>query len=291
MEHSRRHFLAMLLGSFVAQVGVGARRAWPDTTTRQAPFVVDAGLLYGVVNLHLDGTLNESVDRGAGTYAVTLGGEGTGMTVRIESRGTLHQRRWTPLEAHSLFVVRGRQTRSDTTYDWTRRAIDYHFRAETFFLRRLRVADDVITVPPGMHVDDAVSAMLNYADDLWAPQPDGTFQTRIVRRQKPENEGPDDVRGRYRAELAPLTLTRSTDPKSGKPTALFDLSRFSSWAKRDEPARITFGADRRPETLALDMIYGTTVTVELRSVELRRLQGSALESSRPVARAVRSHRR
>ena len=272
MDDGRRQFLRVLFASLVTQLGWGARHAWPDTTSRQSPFVVDAGLLYGMIGLHLDGTLNESVDRGAGTYAVTLGGEGAGMTIRIQSRGTLQQRRWTPLEAHSLFIVRGRQTRSDTTYDWVRRTIEYHYRAETFFLRRLRVADDVLTVPPGVHVDDAVSAMLNYADDLWAPHADGTFQTRIVRRKKPDNEGPDDVRGAYRAELAPLTLTLTSDTRSGKSTARFDLSRFSSWARPDEPARITFGADRHPETVALDMIYGTTVKVELRNVELRRLQ-------------------
>jgi hypothetical protein len=273
LDGGRRRFLKMLVTSLVAPFGLRATRAWPDATSRHAPFIVDAGLLYGVVNLHLDGTLDESIDRAAGTYAVTLGGDGVGMTVRIESRGVLQQRRWTPLEAHSTFTVRGRPTRSDITYDWARRTVAYHYRGETFFLRRLRVADDVVSVPPGVHVDDAVSAMLNYADDRWTPQADGTYQTQIVRRKKPENEGPDDVRGVYRAELAPLTLKLTSDPKSGKPTALFDLSRFSSWAKPDEPARITFGPDRRPETLALDMIYGTSVKVELRSVELRRASG------------------
>jgi hypothetical protein len=40
----------------------------------------------------------------------------------------------------------------------------YHYREDTFFLRRLRVADDVVSIPHGMHLDDSVSAALNYAD-------------------------------------------------------------------------------------------------------------------------------
>ena len=36
------------------------------------------------------------------------------------------------------------------------------------------------------------------------------------------------------------------------------------WAKRNGPARITFGRDKRPELLALAMILGTTVKIEIR---------------------------
>ena len=53
------------------------------------------------------------------------------------------------------------------------------------------------------------------------------------------------------------------------PIALFDLTRFSSWAKRSEPGRITFNRDKRPELVMLDMMLGTKVRVELRSPELR----------------------
>jgi hypothetical protein len=50
------------------------------------------------------------------------------------------------------------------------------------------------------------------------------------------------------------------DP-SGKSTALFDLSRFSSWAKPSEPARVVFAASRRPELITSSMILGTSVTI------------------------------
>ena len=67
----------------------------------------------------------------------------------------------------------------------------------------------------------------------------------------------------------PLALKIAADPASGKPIALFDLTRFSSWAKRSEPGRITFNQDKRPELVMLDMMLGTKVRVELRSPELR----------------------
>jgi hypothetical protein len=62
-------------------------------------------------------------------------------------------------------------------------------------------------------------------------------------------------------------LQVAADPASGKAIALFDLTRFSSWAKRGEPGRITFNRDKRPELVMLDMMLGTKVRVELRSPE------------------------
>lgn len=269
---SRRRCLRVLLTSIMVGPGLGARLAGGETALGRAEYVADVGLLYGALNLHLDGVLTESADRAAGRYAVTMAGEGNGIASKIESRGLLRAGRWVPLESHSLFNVRERESRSDIAYDWTQRTIAYRFRGETFLRGRLRIADDLIAVPDGMNVDDAASAALNYADGSWAAEADGTLLTHIARRQKPDDEGPDDSRGTYRAEVVPLRLMLGSDPASGKPTALFDLSRFSSWARRDEPARITFGHDRRPESLALDMILGTTVRVEMRYPEPRRSQ-------------------
>jgi len=82
-----------------------------------------------------------------------------------------------------------------------------------------------------MHVDDFISATLNYADGRWPPQADGSLQTHVIRRKKADDEGPDDVQTSYRAELVPFSLKVAPDPESGKLTALFDLTRFSSWAK------------------------------------------------------------
>ncbi len=267
---SRRRFLALPLALLLAPLTLPWGRARAGTEARRATYAVDVGILYGMLSFHLNGTLTETVDRAAGRYDVTIAGEGDGIANRIQSSGVLRDGRWTPREAHSFFSVKGRESRSDITFDWTRSRIEYRYRGETFFLRRLRVANDVVDVSEGLHVDDLVSATLNYAEGRWPARPDGTFQTHVVRRKKADDEGPDDVqRGAYRAELVPFVLQVTPDPASGKPTALFDLSRFTSWAKRDELARITFNQDRRPELMTLGMVLGTTVKVELHSPELR----------------------
>jgi hypothetical protein len=66
-----------------------------------------------------------------------------------------------------------------------------------------------------------------------------------------------------RAELVPFELKVAPDPETGKASARFDLTRFSSWAKKSEPARIVFGADRRPEVITSSMILGTKVTIRM----------------------------
>lgn len=123
----------------------------------------------------------------------------------------------------------------------------------------MRIAHDVLSISESMRVDDAVSAMLNYREGRWPPQPDGSFRTNVVRRKRQENERPDDVQDAYRAELAPFSLRVAVDPRSGERTARFDLSRFSSWAKPEHPATITFGADGNPERMTMEMILGTSV--------------------------------
>jgi len=144
-------------------------------------------------------------------------------------------------------------------------AIAYRARGETFFLRRLRVVEDVVAIPTGTHVDDAVSATLNYADGLWSPR-DGALHTFVVRRRHAPNEGPDEVATGYRAELAPLEARVAPDPENGKSSALFDLSPFSSWMRPSRPARIVFGINRRPELITSSMILGSSVTIRLGAV-------------------------
>jgi hypothetical protein len=266
---SRRQFLAVPVALLLAPASRLWNRAWAEPESRRAAYTVDVGILYGMLSYHLDGTLVEAVDRAAGRYEVRIVGEGDGIANRLESSGVLLDGQWTPRESHSFFSVKGRESRSDITYDWARRTIEYHFRGETFFLRKLRVADDVVAIPEGLHVDDSLSATLNYADDRWPPGADGSYQTQVIRRKKPEDEGPDDAQASYRAELVPLALRVSADPASGKPTALFDLTRFSSWARRDQPGRITFGRDKRPELMTLGMVLGTKVKIELKSQALR----------------------
>jgi hypothetical protein len=257
----RRDFLSLPLAFLL----VSFARASADTVAHTAPYRVDVRLLYGALTYRIDEILAESIDRSAGRYEVAMMGEGDGIVNRIESSGVLRQGRWAPLRSRSFFSVKGRESRGDVTYDYTARKIDYHFKGETFFLRRLRVVDDSLPMPDGLLIDDAISATLNYADELWRPQTDGDLLTHIVRRKIASNEGPDDVQAQYRAELAPLTLKVAVDAETRKPTARFDLTRFSSWARQSQPALITFGTDRRPEHLNLPMILGTSVQISLKT--------------------------
>ncbi len=257
----RRDFLSLPLAFLLAPLA----RAAADTVAYTAPYRVDVRLLYGALTYRIDETLAESIDRSAGRYEVAMTGEGDGIVNRVESSGALRQGRWAPLRSRSFFSVKGRESRGDVTYDYTARRIDYHFKGETFFLRRLRVVDDSLPIPEGLLIDDAISATLNYADQLWRPQTDGDLLTHIVRRKIASNEGPDEVQAQYRAELAPLTLKVAVDAETRKPTARFDLTRFSSWARQSQPALITFGTDRRPEHLNLPMILGTSVQISLKT--------------------------
>src|SRR5262245_30700028 len=256
----RRQFLSLPLALFLAPLA----RAHASETHR-VPYGVEVGLLYGTLVYRVEGAMTEAVDRSAGRYDVTIVGEGDGIVTRVESAGALGQGRWIPLRSRSFFSVKGRESRGEVTYDHARGSAEYHFRGETFFLRRLRVVDDVVPIPAGLLVDDSISAILNYADRLWAPRPDGSFLTHVVRRKLSANEGPDDVQTRYRAELAPLKLEVGVDATTKKPIAHFDLTRFSSWAKPDQPALVTFGPDRRPEHLSLPMILGTSVQIRLKA--------------------------
>jgi len=85
-----------------------------------------------------------------------------------------------------------------------------------------------------------------------------------VRRQRPEKEGPDDVSQAYRAEIVPLAMKVASEPETGKAAASLDLTRFSSWAKERQPARVVFGPDRRPESITASLILGTSITIRFR---------------------------
>ncbi len=212
----RRDFLTLPLALVLAPLA----RVGAEPVIRRGQYAADVGVLYDMLTFHLDGTIEESIDRTAG------------------------------------------QSRTEVDYDHARRAIAYRARGETFFLRRLRVVEDVVAIPTGTHVDDAVSATLNYADGLWSPR-DGALRTFVVRRRQAPDEGPDEVATGYRAELAPLEAKLAPDPENGKSSALFDLSPFSSWMRPSRPARIVFGINRRPELITTSMILGSSVTIRL----------------------------
>jgi hypothetical protein len=233
-----------------------------EPAARRGQYAADIGILYDMLTFHLDGTIEESIDRGTGEYHVVVAGAGGSIANRLESWGVLREGRWTPVRSRSWFRVRGRQSRTEIDYNHARRTIEYHGRGETFFLRRLRVVDDVVTVPDGMRVDDVISATLNYAEGLWLPR-EGTLRTFVVRRRRATDEGTDDVAATYRAEIAPLEAKLAPDSRTGKDHALFDLSPFSSWVPPTRPARIVFGANRRPELVTSSMILGSSVTIRI----------------------------
>jgi hypothetical protein len=222
-------------------------------------------MLYGALTFHHPGAIEETVDQTAGRYEVLADGESGGISSHIASKGRLRNGRWAPVSTTARFRVAGRNTRTDVAYDYERGVAEYHLRAETFFLRRLRVADDVIPIPTGVHVDDALSAILNYADGRWRPAPDGRLRTHVVRRRRPEGEAIDDVQTSYRAEIVPLEVALVAEPRSGRTVGEFDLSRFSSWASRRKPGRVLFGADRRPMEIEASLILGTSVDIRFQA--------------------------
>src|SRR5262249_39780011 len=103
------------------------------------------------------------------------------------------------------------------------------------------------------------SAELNFAADKLDRDPDGTYRTYIVRRSRPENEGPDDVSpSGYRAELIPLRFQVVADQTSRRLRAKIDITGFSSWARRDQPAPVTFGPDRHLQSVPSKLMLGPT---------------------------------
>jgi hypothetical protein len=257
---SRRTFIATALACALGQ----PRWAAGEVDARKGNFTARAAILYGAFRFDQSGVIDERVDRAAGSYEVRMTGRGHEMTTDIESTGILRDGRWAPLRFTDRFVVYGRESRLEVTHDHARRVIRYRGRSETFLLRRIRETDDTVAVPPGAHVDDVVSATLNYAEGRWPPEADGRLVTQVVRRRRVPGERPDDLAQRYRAELVPFVLRVGTDA-GGRATAALDLTRFSSWAKEDEPARIVFGSNRRPETITASLILGTSLAIQLDS--------------------------
>ena len=256
---SRRAFLGALAWAL-------GRPRWVagQVDVRKGVFTAQAAILYGALRFEESGVIDERIDPAAGTYDVRITGRGQSMTTDIESTGALRDGRWVPLRFTDRFNVHGRESRLEIVYDHARGSIQYHGRSETFLLRRLRTTDDTVPIPSGAHVDDVISATLNFAENRWLPEPDGKYVTQVVRRRRAPGERPDDHERRYRAELVPLELRVRTD-SVGRATAALDLTRFSSWARDDEPARIVFGANRRPETISATLVLGTSLTIRLQA--------------------------
>jgi hypothetical protein len=254
----RRTVLGLALAWVLAPGRLGAAEA----DVQKGAFSARAAILFGAFRFEENGVIEEAIDPAAGRYQVRIRGAGTDMTTEIESTGVLREGRWTPVRFTDRFVIYGRESRLEITYDLAGGLVQYRGRSETFLLRRVRMTDDTLVVPAGTHVDDVVSASLNYAEGRWPAEADGRRLTQVVRRQRAPGEHPDDAERRYRAELVPLELRVGPDA-GGHPTALLDMTRFSSWAREEEPARIVFGANRRPETITATLILGTSLTIRI----------------------------
>jgi hypothetical protein len=263
MEHvlSRRQLLVALpLGLLF-----GLRRAHALEDGRSAfAYQLDLSVLFSFLTLSLTGTAVQEIDRRGGKYRVTMEGQGTGLSTRTEATGIIRDGRFKPVETKAVHHFRNRQNTSTTTYDYTRQRAELHAVGHTLLLGKRRQVDDVLAIPPGRPVDDLISAELNFAENTLDREPDGTYYTWVVRRARGDNEGPDDVSpDGYRAELVPLRFRPSPDPATGGLTAQIDITRFSSWARPGQPARVTFAPDRQLSSVQSVLLYGTTLNVRV----------------------------
>lgn len=263
MEHllSRRQLLAAL--PFGLLFGRGRAHALEEGRSGFA-YQLDLSILFNFLTLSLSGTAVQEIDRRAGKYRMTLEGQGTGISTRTEATGIIRDGRFMPVETKAVHHLRNRQNTSTTSYDYARQRAEIHAVTHTLLMGRRRQVDDVLAIPPGRHVDDLISAELNFADNTLDRDPDGTYYTWVVRRARADNEGLDDVSpDGYRAELVPLRFRPSPDPATGGLTALIDITRFSSWARVDQPARVTFARDRQLASVQSLLMYGTTLKVRV----------------------------
>jgi hypothetical protein len=196
-----------------------------------------------------------------------LTGQGTGVSTRTTGAGIIQDGRFKPTELQSVHTVRGRENRTALSYDYQRGLVEYHSVSYTLILGRRRLADDVVRLAPGQHVDDIFSAELNFAADKLDRDPDGAYRITVVRRARPADEGPDDVSSDgYRAELATVLLRATPGGAAGRMTARLDLTGFSSWARPNQPAQVAFAADRHLESVEAPLMLGTNFALRLGAV-------------------------
>ncbi len=258
---TRRQFLALPFGLFFVQ----ARARAEEPARSVLDYDLHLAVLFDLLNFKVSGSVVADVERRLGRYRVTMAGQGTGISTRTEAVGVIRAGRFNPTETRSTHRLRGRESWVVTTYDYDRGQLELHGVSHTLVLGRRRQVDDVLPLPPGQHVDDLVSAVLNFADNTLDREPDGTYRALIVRRARADTEGPDDVSpGGYRAELVPLRF-KPTEASSGRLTASIDVTRFSSWARADHPARVTFTHDRQLESIYSPLILGSSLQLRVTS--------------------------
>jgi hypothetical protein len=261
---SRRGVL-LGLGSLVLGSTLPFRHAAATPpAARTFDYRVDISMLYALLRYSVGGSMVEEIDAGAGRYRVLITGSGTGVTTRIEARGLIDHGRYRPLELKSAHSFLGRPSSLSISYDYARGLVDYHAVGHTLLSGRRRQVDDVVALPPGRPVDDAVSAGLNFAAGRLEQDPDGAYRMTVLRRSRPRGEGPDEVTpGAYRVEIVPVRFQIEPDSSTGKLIARVDMSGWSSWARADQPARLVFSPERRLESIESHLIWGSAVRMRL----------------------------
>jgi hypothetical protein len=258
----RRSFLlglaALSLGALVPGAsGAGTRRTFP--------YRVDISMLWGVVRYSVAGSMEEQIDGEARRYRVLITGTGTGVESRIDARGLIDDTgRHRPLEMQNTHVLAGRESWLSITYDYGRGVVDYRSVGHTLLLGRRRQVDDVVALPAGRAVDDAVSAGLNMVAGRVDQDASGAYLMSILRRMRPSGEGPDDVTpGAYRVQIVPVRFRVEPNAGTGKLVARVDVSGWSSWARPDAPAQLVFTPDRRLQALEARLALGSTVRMQI----------------------------
>ena len=260
-----RRAVVLGLGALVLGFSLPTRRAAATSpAARTFGYRVDISMLFDLLRYSVDGSMVEEVDAEAGRYRVVITGSGTGVSSRIEARGLIDNGRYRPLELKSAHSFAGRSSTLSITYDYARGLVDYHAIGHTLLRGTRRQVDDVVALPPGEPVDDAVSAGLNFAAGRLERDPDGAYRMAVLRRSRPRGEGPDDVTpGAYRVEVVPVRFQVEPDPGTGKLIARVDVSGWSSWARADQPARLVFTPERRLESIESRLIWGSAVRMRL----------------------------
>jgi len=258
---SRRAFLTLPLAMLLplrAALGTAA----PSKV--EVRYRVELGVLFDLFTFTQSGTAEVDIDRARGRYRVLIVGEGSGSASRTETTGLIRGGRFMPHRAESLHWLRGRENRLSILFDYERGRIVYDSVGHTLLLGRRREVHDIVGLPAGQPVDDAMSVVLNFADDRLPVSPDGSYVTSVIRRSRPDGEGVDDIsRDGYRVEIVPFRFRVTPEGDTGRLVALIDLTRWSTWARQDRPARVTFGPDRLPESIEASLILGSSLKVRL----------------------------
>jgi len=79
----RRRFLTLPVALILAPLGC----LDAEPVVRRGQYAADVGVLYDMLTFHIEGTIDESVDRGAGRYHVVIAGDGALISNRLEGSG------------------------------------------------------------------------------------------------------------------------------------------------------------------------------------------------------------